>query len=508
LIPEWLPVLAIITPLTAGFILIALGSFTTRRIQGLIAIAASSLTLLFAAQLYQVVVKGVVIVHKMSGWDPPFGIILAVDALNGFVAVVVAGVVLLAAIYSIDYMSHDDGLHYYFALLMLMLSGMMGITLTGDIFNLFVFYELASISAYSLVAFRSREAEPLEAGFKYMAMGAVATTFILFGVGILYSLIGTVNMADLARRIAEGSFIEGTSHAAVALPIVIGILIWGFGIKSAIFPLHTWLPDAHPAAPSPVSAILSGVFIKVGIYATIRLLFTIYGISAGEALLLFIATIGVVTIVIAGFIALAQTDIKRLFAFSSVMNVGYIFFGVGVGTALGLTGALYHLVNHAIVKCILFFVAGAIIHQTGIRDMTRMGGLSRKMPLTMVVFLIGGFGIAGVPPFNGFMSKWILLQSAIELGGSLYIAYAAVAAAMSGIAVAYIMKALWAVFLGQPHIDISGFKDPPLTMMIPMIILAIASILLGIFPQWGLNLVSPAVEAALNQASYITQIFG
>ncbi len=505
---EWLPVAIIITPLVTGFLLIPLGPYTSKKFQGFFATIASFLTFVFTVLLFLKVIDGTIVIHKMAGWKAPFGIVLVVDALNGFVTMVVVGIVMLATVYSIEYMKHDTGLSYYYSLLMLMLSGMVGVTLTGDLFNLFVFLEIASIAAYGLVAFRLTELDPLEAGFKYCIMGAVATSFILLAIGLLYGLLGTVNMADMAEKLKTGNFLYGAKNGNIILPIILAVLIWGFGIKAAVVPMHTWLPDAHPAAPSPISAILSGVFIKVGVYAMIRVLFTIYGIQPGNCLLFYVMTFGVITMVFAGFLALAQSDVKRMLAFSSIMNIGYILFGVGIGNFLGLVGGLFHLLNHAILKALLFLAAGSIIHQTGIRDMRQLGGLGRKMPITLTVFVIGGFGIAGVPPLNGFVSKWIIFKAAIETGQPILIFYVVMGVVMSAVAVAYIVNALRNIFFGESKIDLENVEESPPLMLIPMVILSAMVVILGIFPQFGFNLVEPAVKATVFPASYIHQVLG
>jgi multicomponent Na+:H+ antiporter subunit D len=505
---EWLPVFSIILPLAAGFILVAVGSFVPVRLQAWSAFATTAVTFSLTVSLLFAVMDGQVVTHQMAGWRPPFGIVLAVDSLNGFVAAVVAGITMLAALYSIEYMKHEGGQTYYYALLMLILSGMMGITLTGDLFNLFVFLELSSVATYALVAF-NLDHEGLEAGIKYCIMGATATSMVLLGIALLYGALGTLNMADIAQRLAGERFLPGTLEGnALVAPLAVALLIWGFGVKAAVVPMHTWLPDAHPAAPSPISAILSGVYIKVGLYAMVRVLFTAYHVQPGEALLIFLSTLGVVTMVFSGFMALAQTDIKRLLAFSSVMNIGYILFGVGIGSLLGLTGGLYHLLNHAVLKSLLFLAAGVIVHQTGVRDMSKLGGLGRKMPLTMGAFAVGGFGIAGVPPLNGFVSKWIIFKAAIETGQPLFIFYVLLGAVMSVIAVAYIVNAFRSVFLGQLRREHENLREAGPLMLVPMLALMVAAVVFGVFPQLGLNFVEPAVQAALHPGNYVEQVLG
>ena len=322
----------------------------------------------------------------MAGWKPPFGILLVVDVFNGFIAFITAFLVLFATVYSIEYMKHDTGLSYYYALLMLLLSGMMGVVLTGDIFNLFVFLELTSISAYGLVAFRSMEMEPLEAGFKYLVMGATATSLVLLGIALLYGAVGTVNYADIAYRLKNGGLLVGVKGNLV-LPLSLIFIMGGFGIKAAVFPLHTWLPDAHPAAPSPVSAILSGVVIKVGVYALCRILFLVFQ-PAHINWVFLISMVSFFTMTVGNFMALLQDDIKRMLAFSSIAQIGYILVGVAAANQLGISGVLLHIFNHSIMKGLAFLCAGAFLHQVGTRKLDELAGVGSKMPLTTMALTI------------------------------------------------------------------------------------------------------------------------
>lgn len=503
----WLPVLAIITPLALGFLLIFLGFITPVRLQAWLSFASSLLPLLFVVLMLPVVLDGQVIVHWMSGWWPPVGIVLTVDCLNAFVSLVVAAIFALSTLYSIKYMERETGLTYYYSLLMLMEAGLMGMTLTGDIFNLFVFTEIAGISAYALVSFEIERAEALEAGFKYAIMAATATTFIILGIALIYSVLGTVNMADVALRMQRGAFLMG-GHAWSTLLIALAILMWGYGVKAAFVPLHSWLPDAHAEAPAPISAILSGVFIKVGVYAIIRIAFTVYGLELISSYLVYIATFGALSMVFAGFLALAQSDLKRMLAFSSVMNIGWILLGVGIGNVLGVVGGLFHLLNHAVLKALLFLISGAIIHETGVRDMRALGGLGRKMPITTFAFAIGGMGIAGVPPLNGFWSKWIILKAALEQGGPIYLSYVIVGITMSAVAVVYMFNALRSIFLGKPKVNLDNVREPPSLMLIPILVLMLIVVVLGIYPQLGLDLVEPAAKAVENQLNYVSKVLG
>ncbi|MCX8191964.1 MAG: proton-conducting transporter membrane subunit, partial [Nitrososphaerales archaeon] len=270
-----LPIFAIIPSMMAGFLLILLGERVSRMVHVTLTSIVTFIAMISSSILYAHTKDGKVIIHKMGGWPPPIGIVIAADALNSLFSLVVSLIVLFSTIYSYRYMEHDDGQSYFYALICLMLCGMNGIILTGDLFNLFVFFEISAIASYGLVAFRKDEWEPVEAGFKYAMISAIGTVFLLLGVALIYGLFGVLTMASIAERVSSGTFLEGARiNGNYVIPIAAALLIWSFGIKAAMAPMHTWLPDAHPAAPSPISAILSGVFVKVGVYAMIRLLYT------------------------------------------------------------------------------------------------------------------------------------------------------------------------------------------------------------------------------------------
>lgn len=502
-----LPIFTILTPMFTGFLIVLLGEVISRRIQVILASITAFIASISSLILYIYTIDGKVITHKMGGWPPPIGIVIAIDALNSLFSLIVSIIVLLSIIYSYRYMEHDYGHSYFYALTCLMLCGMNGIILTGDLFNLFVFFEICAISSYGLVAFRKDEWEPVEAGFKYAMISAIGTIFLLLGVALIYGLVGVLTMASIASKISSSAFLEGAKiNGNLVIPIAAAFLIWSFGIKAAMAPMHTWLPDAHPAAPSPISAILSGVFVKVGVYAMIRFLYTIYGLSISNSFLPYLAGFGAFSMLIGAYIALVQDDVKRMLAFSTVLNIGFILFGIGIGSKLALIGSLLHVVNHAITKALLFLAAGSVIHQTGIRSMDKLGGLIKKMPITSIIFIIASLSIIGVPSTNGFISKFIILKAGIEAGEPIYLIYVLIGILSSIIAAAYMLRAFRLIFLGEAKIDLTDVKEAPISMLIPMIILTILIIILGVLPQIGIDLVKPAVESIFEREKYIEQV--
>jgi len=414
-------------PLGAAFLVSLLGKRVKNFSDSLSNIATFSLLLLSLFSI-SLVSKHGMLVYKVGGWVPPIGICMVLDGLTSFMLVTVNSIAFLVTIYSISYMERYTAKWKFYTLFLLMLAGMNGVIVTGDMFNLFVFLEIAAISSYALVAFGT-EHEELEASFKYMVMGLLASSFILLGIALLYSFTSTLNMADMSRFLVKTGAIQ-------IVPFVTVLFLMGFGLKAALVPFHWWLPDAHPSAPAPVSAMLSGVLIKVlGIYALMRVLFNVLGISPPASTLLMI--LGIISMVLGGFLAIGQEDIKRMLAYSSISQIGYIFLAIGIGTPLAILGGLFHLINHAVFKSLLFLNSGAIEYATGTRNLRKMGGLGLRMPVTGYSSLTGSLSISGVPPLSGFWSKLIIIIAAIQAG---HFILASVAVLISILTLAYYLK--------------------------------------------------------------------
>jgi len=427
------------------------------------------------------------IMVKFSGWSPPFGITWVMDRFNAMMGLLVTGIAFLVSIYSLRYIKERQ--HNFYALLCLMTAGLFGVTMTGDIFNMYVFLEILSISCYGLVAFNLDD-EAIEGAMKYIILGPLATSLVLLGIALLYGLAGTLNMADLAIKIQPNVFFN----------IAFAFILAGFSLKSAVIPFHFWLPDVHPVAPSSISAMLSSVVVGTGIYALLRIIFTVFGTLS--ILWLFII-FGLFTMVIAGLIAIRQRDIKRMIAYSTVSQSGYIFLAIGLGTPLGLTAGIFHLLNNILVKAMLFLIAGIIIWHTQTKDMNELGGLGKQTPLIMVCFGIGALSIAGIPPLNGFASKWMIYVATWEVSPILTV----LAIAISAITLIYYLKAFSSIFLGTSKKTFD--KNTPKPMLLPVLLLAIVCVLIGIFPEIVLDvLIRPAVDTLLNQGGYITYVLG
>lgn len=476
--------LFVIIPLAAAFLISLLGKpLKSPFVKG---ISGLSCFLLLVISFYGLNIlhrsAGSVLVYKIGGHIPPFGICMVLDGLSIFMLVTVNLVAFFIAVYSLSYMEQYTDKTKFFTLFFLMLTGMNGLIVTGDLFNLFVFLEIASIASYALVAFGT-EAEELEASFKYAIMGSVASSFIFLGIAFLYGFTSTLNMADMARVLM-------TKPGGPILSFVAVLFFMGFGLKAALVPFHAWLPDAHPSAPASISAMLSGVLIKtLGVYALARIFFNIFGITVVySSVLMFL---GALSLLVAVILALSQWDLKRLLAYHSISQIGYIVLGIGLGTPLGIMGGLFHLFNHSVFKSLLFLNSGAIDYAAHTRNLQEMSGLRAKMPVTANTSFIASMSIAGIPPFNGFFSKLMIILACLEKG---HIGYALSAVIGSILTLASFMKVQKFAFLGKLNDKYRNIKEVPFAMKFSMISLAAICVLSGF-------LLLPSLRFFLNDAA-------
>ncbi|MEA1913183.1 MAG: monovalent cation/H+ antiporter subunit D family protein [candidate division WOR-3 bacterium] len=437
------------------------------------------------------------IIHEMSGWKPPYGIVLIKDSLSQLMLLIVNGVAFLTIVYSYSYMLRYEDYLRFFSLFMLMLAGMNGVVLTGDLFNLYVFLEIASLASYALVGY-GVGGEELEASFKYLILGVFASMLILFGIGIVYSVTGSLNMADIARFLISHPGNEAVLMAS-------GLFIVGFGLKAGLVPFHAWLPDAHPSAPAPISAMLSGVLIKVlGIYSMIRVFYHVIGIA--PIISNTFLAIGCLSMIVGALMGFGQDDMKRLFAFSSISQMGFVMVGIGLGTPLGIIGALFHLLNHAGFKSLLFLSSGAIEGETGTRNLSELGGLREKMPVTSASSVVGSLSISGVPPFNGFWSKLIIILAAFQ-AGKIWVASLLVLTAF--LTLSYYLKFQKNAIFGNIVERVKGAREAPMPMVVPLVLFAVICLFVGVFNYTIIsNIIIPAQQILMDRGGYILSIFG
>ena len=502
------PIYSIMVLFLGAFLIVMLGrNKAVRNVLALLAVTASFCFL--AALVKPVMINGEIIAYWMGGRVPAggyaIGIALEVDALSLFFGLLVATAVLVSCIYSIQYMSHDHNVREYYTLFLMLSGGVMGLVLSGDIFNMFIMVEILTFAAVALTAFRNTAKGALEAAFKYLVVGSMGSTCILVGTIMLYAQVHTLNFAQLS------ALIPGNLNNATKLAFA--LLFIGFATKAFIVPFHPLAADAHGAAPASISVLISGVLTKSGIYGIIRLcyfLFQSMGLGTVQFMLVFF---GCMSMFICVTMALAQHDFKRLLAFHSISQIGYVLTAVGLCTALGISAGLYHAMNHTLFKGLLFLAAGAVLHQTGTTDLDRLGGLSRKMPWTTVLFLIGAFSISGIPPFNGFASKWMIYQAtyekAVESGNIGFLLVTIIALITSVLTLASFVKVSQSVFFGQLPKEYENVKEVSFGMRFAMCIFALLCVFTGLFPDVVTRyLTEPAANAVFNVTGYINSMMG
>lgn len=463
-------------------------------------------TLGFAASFYllylmhESVKERKVLVVTVANGLLPASSVFEIDALGFFMATLFIFIGLLTSFYSMRYMERDTRLAEYYVLLMLMVAGMVGVVFAGDLLTLFIFWETMCISSYVLVAFRKDRWEPVEAGLKYLMMSASGSVIVLFAMSLLYGIAGSLNFAYLRVAIARLPM-NGWTVMAMALMVI------GFGIKAAIAPLHTWLPDAHPAAPSSISAMLSGVVIKAGAYALMRSLLLFFAPELFNWQIV-LAVIAVLTMTVGNLMALPQTDLKRLLAFSSIAQMGYIMFGVSLATSSGLTGGLFHIMNHSIIKSLLFLCSGAFLYAVESRDLNQLAGIGRKMKITGAMFTVGCLSIAGIPPLNGFQSELMVLLAGIGLGhqGAIWYFLSGLMLLNLLFSVAYYLRLIQTVIIREPTERSLKAKEAPITMLLPMMLLTALCVIAGIYPDPFVSFSSSAAKALLDAGQYVNAI--
>jgi len=427
-------------------------------------------------------------IYHLGGWGTHLGIDLRLDGLTTLMLITINTIGLAMVIFSVQYMNRYTSKLRYYSIFLCLVAGLNGIVLTGDLFNLYVFMEIVAISSYALVAFGC-EHDELEAAFKYAVLGTVASAFVLIGIALLYAMLGTLNMAEMSVKLAAGGM-------NMPITFALGLFLCGFGLKAALVPFHAWLPDAHPAAPAPVSAMLSGVVIKTaGIYVLARLVFNVFSVQFLPDLLSILRILGLVSMVVGVLLAIGQWDMKRLFAYHSISQIGYIVLGLGLGTPLGLAGALFHMVNHSVFKSLLFLNAGAVEYATGSRDLKHLGGLGRSMPVTANTSMVASMAIAGIPPLNGFWSKLIIVLACIESGHP-WLALAAVLVSL--MTLASFLKVQKYAFWDAGKLGTALSLEVPILMRMAMLMLAALCVVLALLVLTGLRtpyLITPAVDA-------------
>ena len=491
MIATHLPALQIVLPLIAAPLCLLLRH---GRLAWALSLLVSLGALVIAALLLAQVLASGPISYELGGWAPPWGIEYRIDVLNAFVLLIVAAVGAVTLPYARRSVAHEvpeDLQGGFYTALLLCLSGLLGVVITGDAFNLFVFLEISSLSSYVLISLGT-DRRALTAAFQYLIMGTIGATFIVIGIGLLYMVTGTLNMADLATRIPA---LESNRAVLAAFAFI----TVGATLKLALFPLHFWLPNAYAYAPSAVTAFLAATATKVSIYILLRFFFTVFGpLFEAEDVTLraVIIPLSVIAILVCSTVAIYQSNVKRMLAYSSIAQIGYMMLGIGFASVAGLTGGIVHLFNHAATKGALFLALGCIVLSLGSCRLDDLAGLGKRMPLTAFSIVIGGLSLIGVPLTAGFISKWYLVQAAVEQE-----AWLVAAAILIGslIAIIYVWRVVEVMYLRPaPDWAPAGGEEAPWSMLVPTWALTAGSIYFGVETSLNVGMARAAAQALLG----------
>jgi multicomponent Na+:H+ antiporter subunit D len=467
--------------------------------------SVAALSFCIAIALTLEVLRGKVFSYQMGGWPAPYGIGLSVDAFSALLLLVVSGAAtmsLLAAHPSVSTQVETERQPLFYAAWLLALSGLAGIVVSADAFNIFVFMEISSLASYVLIA-GGPDRRALPAVFKYLIMGTIGATFYLIGVGLVYMMTGTLNLADMEARIGGVTDLNPILVAA-------GFITIGLALKAAVFPLHVWLPNAYSHAPHMVTVFLAACATKVAIYVLIRFDFFVFQANLpgqAEQFTLFLMPLAVLGIVVASAVAVFEGEIKRLLASSSVAQIGYIILGASLVTQAGLTASVLHIFNHALAKGGLFLAVACIAYHYRDLRLSQLAGVARTMPWTAAALVVCGLSLIGVPGTAGFISKWYLLNAALEHERfGLLLVVAIIASSL--LAVAYVWRIVEAIYFNAPDdmaadaaaagaADTAVFAEAPLPLLAVTWLVALANILFGLMPQLAIRLSSAAASTLL-----------
>ncbi len=487
---DHLPVLVVLLPLFAAPLCVLIDR---ARPAWLLSLIASFLSLAAAITLLVQVSGSGTIRYQLGGWAAPWGIEYRIDLLSAYVLLIISAIaplVMVFALRSVEKEIPRERIARFYAAMLLVFAGLAGITVTGDAFNLFVFLEISSLASYAVISMGS-DRRALNAAFQYLVMGTIGATFILIGIGFLYMMTGTLNMIDLAERLPAVSETR-TVRAGFAFLTV------GIGLKLALFPLHLWLPNAYAYAPSAVTALLAATATKVAVYALLRFLLEIFGVQfslQAMPLDLILMVLGLAGILSASLVAVFQQNVKRMLAYSSVAQIGYMMLGIGLASTTGVTAAILHVFNHALMKGALFLALGAVAYRIGSVTLRDFAGLGQRMPWTMAAIVIGGLSLVGVPPTVGFVSKWYLVLGTLEQG---LWPVALLILLGSLLALIYIWRLVEAAYFGQPAGDAATVQEAPLSMLIPIWILVGANIYFGLYTEVSVGVASRAATQLMG----------
>jgi len=482
---------AVVFPAIMAFILYPIGKRYSKA-AGLISVLVLLVSAVILASYLPNFLQGGNSIYESYNWIPAFNVSFGflLDGLSFPIALIIAVLCILVAVYSLEYMKGVENQVGYYTCFILFYTGMQGVILASNLLEFYFFWELMIVPSYFLIIFWGTADKASKVGFKYFIYTHVGSLFLLLGIFLTYNYTHTFSLLTLQTGLAE------TLMPSLILKLAVFFMMISFMVKMAIFPFYTWLPDAHSEAPTPISSLLSGVMIACGAYAMVRIAVGCFPQTFTSYSLLF-AIIGVITMIYGGLMAIVQTDIKRLLAYSSISQFGYIFFGFAVYTNLGLVGGLFQIITHAMAKGLLFMVAGIIMHQTGTRNIKELGGLAGKMPITATAATIGLLSLAGTPPFCGFVSEFSIFYGGLTAGG-LYTILTAFFLVSMVITAAYCLLFIWRVFLGPTPSNLKDVKESSPIMWIPVVVLAVMTVLLGVMPNPLMKILIPTASKLIG----------
>lgn len=485
----WL-ILLVVVPLMAAPVCVLLRNGTAAW-----SVATAVIWAVFAISIYllNTVLETGTMVYRIGGWDAPWGIEYSLDTVGAFVVVIVSAIGAVVMPYARQSVAAEipKERHYlFYAMILLCLAGMLGITVTGDAFNLFVFLEISSLSTYVLISLGS-DRRALTAAYRYLIMGTLGATFYIIGVGLMYQMTGTLNFADLATIMPA---VADTRTILAAL----AFLTVGISLKMALFPLHAWLPNAYTFAPSVVTVFIAATATKVSVYVLLRIIFTVFGevdVFATFPIQPLLFTMALAAMFLASLSAIWQENLKRMMAYSSVAQIGYMVLGIAIATESGLAGSIVHLFNHALMKGTAFMAIGAVIFATGAVTLKDLEGIGKRMPLTMGAFVVAGLGLIGVPLTVGFVSKWQLVTAALEVE---MWPLAALILLSSLLAIVYVWRVFEVAYLRPVPASAGPVREVPLSMLVPTWILALAGIYFGAHATFTLDVAHTAARQLMG----------
>jgi multicomponent Na+:H+ antiporter subunit D len=466
------PILQVVVPLIAAPLMVLVRSGS---LAWLLAVGVSWSCLAIALALFVEVAGGSVVSYAIGSWPPPWGIEYRIDIVNAFMLVLVSLIASVVAVYarkSVEAEIPREQHYLFYALFSLSLAGLLGICATDDAFNLFVFLEISSLSSYVLISL-GRDRRALMAAYQYLIMGTIGATFYIIGVGLLYLSTGTLNIADLAVRLPQ----VAESRAMLAAMAFISV---GICLKLALFPLHLWLPNAYAYAPSVVTAFLAATATKVSVYVLLRFYYSVFGdtiVFSQQPMGWLLLVLSLAAMFIASTVAIFQHDVKRMFAYSSVAQIGYITLGLSIHNLSGLTAGIVHLFNHALTKGALFLLLGGVALRIGAVRFRDIEGMASAMPLTSFGIVIGGLSLIGVPGTVGFVSKWYLVLAAFE-AGAWWVAMLIVLSSL--LALVYVWRFVEAAYFREPSAAVARMREAPLSMLVPAWLMVAACVYFGL----------------------------